>query len=69
MGLQRMRTRSCALHRQVADDSTKHELPDQNGSAGYLPDIGIGHDRLDLSLDDYFAPIDLSTPHIGQDET
>jgi hypothetical protein len=44
-------SRSCALHRQVADDSTKHELSDQNGGAGYLPGIGIGHDRLDLSLE------------------
>jgi hypothetical protein len=112
LGLQRIRiTALCELHRQVADDSTKHELPDQNGSAGYLPGIGIGHDRLDLSLerddfssnrhpalsfclsmisaqtlrvcregkpvptfpdhalDDHSAPIDLSTPHIGQDET
>ena len=104
-------SRRSELHRQVADDSTKHELPDQNGSAGYLPGIGIGHDRLDLSLerddfssnrhpalsfclsmipaqtlrvcregkpvptfpdhalDDHSAPIDLSTPHIGQYET
>jgi len=46
------------FHRQVADDSTKHELSDQNGSAGYLPGIGIGHDRLDLSLEDHFAPRD-----------
>jgi hypothetical protein len=40
----------CELHGQVADDSAKHELSDQNGSAGYLPGIGIGHDRLDLSI-------------------
>jgi hypothetical protein len=46
----------CELHGQPADDSTKHELSDQNGSAGYLPGIGIGHDRLDLSLEDHFAP-------------
>jgi hypothetical protein len=59
LGLQRIRiTALCELHRQVADDSTKHELPDQNGSAGYLPGIGIGHDRLDLSLEDHFAPTD-----------
>ena len=50
--------RPCELHRQVADDSTKHELSDQNGSAGNLPGIGIGHDRLDLSLEDHFAPTD-----------
>jgi len=49
------------FHRQVADDSTKHELSDQNGSAGYLPGIGIGHDRLDLSLEDHFAPRDHSS--------
>jgi hypothetical protein len=55
-------SRRCELHRQVADDSTKRELSDQNGSAGYLPGIGIGHDRLDLSLDH-------STPNIEQGET
>jgi hypothetical protein len=62
-------SRPCELHRQVADDSTKHELPDQNGGAGYLPGIGIGHDRLDLSLDDHFAPTDHSTPRSEQGET
>jgi hypothetical protein len=62
-------SRPCALHRQVADDSTKHELSDQNGGAGYLPGIGIGHDRLDLSLEDHFAPTDHSTPRSEQGET
>ena len=57
------------FHRQVADDSTKHELPDQNGRAGYLPGIGIGHDRLDLSLEDHFAPRDHSAPRFEQGET
>jgi hypothetical protein len=59
----------CELHGQVADDSAKHELSDQNGSAGYLPGIGIGHDRLDLSIEDHFAPTDHSTPNIEQGET
>ena len=57
------------FHRQVADDSTKHELSDQNGSAGYLPGIGIGHDRLDLSLEDHFAPRDHFNTYIEQGET
>jgi hypothetical protein len=60
---------SCELDLEIADDSTKHELSDQNGGAGYLPGIGIGHDRLDLSLDDHFAPRDHSTPRSEQDET
>ena len=44
-------SRPCELHRQIADDSTKHQLSDQNGGAGDLSGIGIGGARLDVSLE------------------
>ena len=44
-------SRPCEFHRQIADDSTTHPLSDQNGSAGYRPDIGIGRAGLDVSLE------------------
>jgi hypothetical protein len=54
-------SRPCELHRQIADDSKKHPLSDQNGSAGYWPDIGIGRAGLDVSLE--------ATPRTGHNET
>jgi len=35
---------------QVTDDSTQHDLSDQNGGSDRLPGNAIGHARLDLSL-------------------
>ena len=52
-------SRPCELHRQIADDSTKHEIPDQDGGAGYLPGIVAGHARLDVSVDRDFLPTEV----------
>src|SRR5258705_11761252 len=43
-------SRPCELHRQIADDSTKHQLSDQNGGAGDLPGIGISGGSLGVLL-------------------